>query len=146
MTIPCTESIEGLSHDNKPGKKSSSSTASNNQDSIQEPPFTIDQKTCLNSGAEMNSPFTNLDRLMLDKINLARRDPKEYSKKLKNLLHLIKANPSNNKIHLLYDDDLKIKLKKFKNYKRKQIIIIMIKEILLILITYMQINKMEVFN
>ena len=88
------------------------STASNNQDSIQEPPFTIDQKTCLNSGAEMNSPFTNLDRLMLDEINLARRDPKEYSKKLKNLLHLIKANPSNNKIHLLYDDDLKIKLKK----------------------------------
>ena len=81
MTIPCTESIEGLSHDNKPGKKSSSSTASNNQDSIQEPPFTIDQKTCLNSGAEMNSPLTNLDRLMLDEINLARRDPKEYSKK-----------------------------------------------------------------
>ena len=37
----------------------------------------------------MNSPFTNLDRLMLDEINLARRDPKEYSKKLKNLLHLI---------------------------------------------------------
>ena len=94
------------------GKKSSSSTASNNQDSIQEPPFTIDQKTCLNSGAQMNSPFTNLDRLMLDEINLARRDPKEYSKKLKNLLYLIKANPSNNKIHLLYDDDLKIKLKK----------------------------------
>ena len=72
---------------------------------MEEPPFTIDQKTCLNSGAEMNSPFTNLDRLMLDEINLARRDPKEYSKKLKNLLHLIKANPSNNKIHLLYDDD-----------------------------------------
>ena len=34
MTIPCTESIERLSHDNKSGKKSSSSTASNNQDSI----------------------------------------------------------------------------------------------------------------
>ena len=50
MTIPCTESIEGLSHDNKPSKKSSSSTASNNQDSIQEPPFTIDQKLVLTVG------------------------------------------------------------------------------------------------
>ena len=50
MTIPCTESIEGLSHDNKSGKKSSPSTASNNQDSIQEPPFTIDQKLVLTVG------------------------------------------------------------------------------------------------
>ena len=68
----------------------------------------------------MNSPFTNLDRLMLDEINLARRDPKEYSKKLKNLLHLIKANPSNNKIHLLYDDDLKIKLKTISSQHSQQ--------------------------
>ena len=112
MTIPCTESIEALS--NKPGKKSSSSTASDNQnqDSNQEEPLTIDQKTFINSGADMNGPFSHFDRLMIDEINMARSDPKGYSLKLKNLLHLIKKNPSNNKIYLLYDDDIKIELKK----------------------------------
>ena len=116
MRIPCTQSIEALSsrYDNKSGKKRSSSTASNNphQGSYAETPLTIEQKTSLNSGAELNGPFAHFARLMLDEINLARTDPKKYSMKLKNLLHLIKTNPTNNKIYLLYDDDVKIELKK----------------------------------
>lgn len=104
-----------------PGKNISTSTTTNNKECNVQMNKSLLQENVNNTSkndpnhqtsANASNPFSNFEVLMLNEINSVRLTPKNFSIKLKNLIPMIKSNPSNNKIFLIYDDDVKIELKK----------------------------------
>ena len=102
----CVDSQQSNSNLHSIQKNISTSTTANNKEMTN-----ISNKQTVN-------PYSKFDILMINEINSVRLTPKNYSLKIKNLIPLIKAN-KNSKIYLIYDDDVKIELKKgvtaFKN-------------------------------
>ena len=116
--------------DNNISKNTSNLSKINNDTSLiqvksssltREPSFTLNQNNSLKDNNNNNNqpqsnnpklPFTNFEVLMLNEINSVRINPKNYSLKLKNLMPMINSNQTKNKIFLVYDDDIKIELKK----------------------------------
>ena len=71
------------------------------------------QKQNINLNQDSNSiSLNNFELLMLNEINSVRINPKNYSLKIKNLIPMIDSNIHNKKTFLVYDNDIKIELKK----------------------------------
>ena len=112
ISLPCNNNCECVD----------SQQSNSNQHSIQKnisTSTTANNKEMTNiSNKQTANPYSKFDILMINEINSVRLTPKNYSLKIKNLIPLIKAN-KNSKIYLIYDDDVKIELKKgvtaFKN-------------------------------
>lgn len=113
ISLPCNNSGECVD----------SQQSNNNLHSIQKnisTSTTANNKEMTNiSNKQTVNPYSKFDILMINEINSVRLTPKNYSLKIKNLIPMIKANSTNSKIYLIYDDDVKIELKKgvtaFKN-------------------------------
>ena len=71
--------------------------------------------SCVSPSTSNNTKsfVSNYEILMLNEINSVRLNPKNYSLKLKNLIPMITNNNANqDKTFLIYDEDIKIELKK----------------------------------
>lgn len=106
---------------NYPGKNISTSTTTNNKESNTQMNKSLSQENVNSTSkndpnhqtnSNISNPFSKFEVLMLNEINSVRLTPKNYSVKLKNLIPMIKGSTANNKIFLIYDDDVKIELKK----------------------------------
>ena len=70
--------------------------------------------SCVSPSTSNNTKsfVSNYEILMLNEINSVRLNPKNYSLKLKNLIPMITNNANQHKTFLIYDEDIKIELKK----------------------------------
>jgi hypothetical protein len=96
----------------------SNSINNNNNDSVSSPEL-LNKKNSSKNQHNLNliqdsksMSSTNFELLMLNEINSVRINPKNYSLKLKNLIPMIDTNIQNKKTFVVYDDDIKIELKK----------------------------------
>jgi hypothetical protein len=90
----------------------------NNAESFSSPEL-VNKKNSNNQTQTINiiqdsnsTSLNNFELLMLNEINSVRINPKNYSLKLKNLIPMIDSNIQNKKTFLVYDNDIKIELKK----------------------------------
>lgn len=121
INLPCNEYVDPIISNNpskKPIKNISSTTTTNKEKSSisnkSKTNNTISPEQFVTPAKKQSQCSIHLNQfelLMINEINNVREKPQEYSSKIENLIPLIKTNSYNNKIFLVYDDDIKIELK-----------------------------------